>query len=130
MQAPRTLLAGVFVSVVSVALACAAAAPADAVLGPRIKIHPHVLAHGYSKPTHHIRGRVGIVNMTNHKVSVHCKVVVELMGGGAHKKGHGGANADVPAHGKRKPHFKIQIHDADHHLKNAPKHIATHCHRT
>lgn len=126
---PRT--AGISIAFgMCVALAALPAAPAAAGAGPDIGIHPHVTSHSYSQPTHHIRGRVGMVNKSNRTVTVKCLVVALLEGSGdTHKKGSDYAKAKIPAHETRKPHFSIKIHDSDHHLDNVPKHIATHCRR-
>lgn len=98
--------------------------------GSQIAIHPHVGTHAYVAPDHHIRGRVGIDNYSSHAVTLKCNVVVTLEGDGdTRKKGEDTFRARVAGGTKRKPHYAIDIRDADHHLRNVPTHIAAHCRR-
>ncbi len=125
----RALLLAASLLFVGTVAAVSGAAPLSAP-GPQIAIHPHVGTHTYSAPDHHIRGRVGIDNYSSHAVTIKCNVVVTLEGDGdTHKKGEDMVRARVAAGTKRKPHYSIDIRDADHHLRNVPTHIAAHCRR-
>ncbi len=126
----RLLVVAGSVVLVGMGAAVSSAVPSS-VPGAQIAVHPHVGTHTYSAPDHHIRGRVGIDNYSTHAVTLECNVVVTLEGDeDSHKKGEATFRARVAGGTKRKPHYSMDIHDADHHLRNVPTHIVAHCHRT
>jgi hypothetical protein len=102
---------------------------AQASVGPRIKIHPHVDTATYSKPLHEVRGRIGIVNTTRKAVTVRCTVVATLHSktGSAVLKGSAIVKTTVGPDRTKQPHYGISLRDKHHRFRNFPSHLGAHC---
>ena len=96
--------------------------------GHQVKIHPHVLRHGFDDPWHRIQGTIGIKNGSSRTVDLRCTVIVLLDGAGTtHKRGRDVIRASVGAGDLRKPHFAVKIRDVDHAFDNVPTSVKPHC---
>jgi len=123
---PITILLGVLIALSIVG----PVGMAGAAVGDKIGIHPHTNSRVFDRPYHHLKGRVGIVNKSKHKVTIKCQVVVLLDGPGTtHKRGFDTFKSTIKRGDKKNPHFHVKIKDKGHKFNNIETSTKAHCHK-